>query len=343
MKAMILEKVSDLAREHSPLTLVDIAIPKPGPNDILIKVLCCGVCHTELDEIEGRAMPAKFPVTLGHQVVGTVAEIGSGVHLFVPGQRVGVAWIFSACGSCKYCTQGLENLCSSFQATGLHASGGYAEFMVVNENFAHPIPEIFSNAEAAPLLCAGAIGYRSLQLAEIENGDILGLMGFGASAHLVLKMATYLYPDSKIFVFARNAQEQDFARSLGAFWAGSIDQSPPVKADAIIDTTPAWLPMIKSLENLNPGARLVINAIRKEESDKKSFLDLDYRSHLWMEKELKSVANITRRDVREFLELASKIPVKPEIELYDFKEANKALLDLKHRHIKGAKVLIMDE
>jgi propanol-preferring alcohol dehydrogenase len=177
----------------------------------------------------------------------------------------------------------------------------------------------------------------------MENGDILGLMGFGASAHLVLKMATYLYPDSKIFVFARNAQEQDFARSLGAFWAGSIDQSPPVKADAIIDTTPAWLPMIKSLENLNPGARLVINAIRKEESDKKSFLDLDYRSHLWMEKELKSVANITRRDVREFLELASKIPVKPEIELYDFKEANKALLDLKHRHIKGAKVLIMDE
>jgi propanol-preferring alcohol dehydrogenase len=343
MKAMVLNKVCDLAREHSPLTLVDLPIPKPGADQILVKVLCCGVCHTELDEIEGRAMPAKFPVILGHQAIGTVAETGSATHLFIPGQRVGIAWIFSACGECKYCINGLENLCSSFQATGLHAPGGYAQYMVVNENFAHPIPEIFSNAEAAPLLCAGAIGYRSLRLADIRNGETLGLTGFGASGHLVLKMARYLFPDSKIIVFARNAQEQDFARSLGASWAGDIDQSPPFHANAIIDTTPAWNPVVKSLGNLSPGGRLVINAIRKEATDKNSILNLDYKSHLWLEKEIKSVANITRNDVREFLGVASNIPIKPEVELYDFADANIALLDLKHGHIKGAKVLVMEE
>ncbi len=342
MKAMVLKRVCDLGKEHSPLTLVDLPVPKPGASEILIKVLCCGVCHTELDEIEGRAMPAKFPITLGHQVVGTVAETGSETHLFVPGQRVGVAWIFSTCGKCEYCINGLENLCSSFQATGLQACGGYAEYMVVNENFAHPIPEIFSNAEAAPLLCAGAIGYRSLRLADIGNGEVLGLTGFGASGHLVLKTARHLFPDSKIIVFARNAEEQRFARSLGAFWAGDIDQLPPFKANAIIDTTPAWNPVVKSLENLSPGGRLVINAIRKEGTDKNSMLNLDYKSHLWMEKEIKTVANITRNDVSEFLRIASSIPIKPEVELYDFADANKALLDLKHRHIKGAKVLVME-
>ncbi len=341
MKAMVLNKVCDLMHNHSPLTMIDIPIPKPNANEILIKVSCCGVCHTELDEIEGRAMPAKFPVTLGHQVVGIVEDIGEGVKLFRGKERVGVAWIFSACGHCEYCVNGSENLCTSFQATGLDAPGGYAEYMVVNENFAHVIPENFSDAEAAPLLCAGAIGYRSLRLADITNGNTLGLTGFGASGHLVLKMARYLYPDSKIVVFARSDHEQDFARSLGASWAGNSDESPPLKADAIIDTTPAWKTVLKSLENLKPGGRLVINAIRKEEADKKSLLDLSYQNHLWMEKEIKSVANLTRNDVKEFLKIASQIPIKPATETYDFKDANRALLDLKHRHVRGAKVLLM--
>jgi alcohol dehydrogenase, propanol-preferring len=343
MKAMVLNRVCDLTREHSPLTMVELSVPKPAANEILIKVLCCGVCHTELDEIEGRAMPSIFPVTLGHQVIGVVAEAGSGARSFTIGQRVGVAWIFSACGKCKYCSGGLENLCESFQATGLNAHGGYAQYMVVNEHFAHAIPEVFSNEEAAPLLCAGAIGYRSLRLSDLHDGNILGLTGFGASGHLVLKIAQYLYPHSKTIVFARSVQEQDFARSLGAAWAGGIDQPPPFKADAIIDTTPAWNPILQSLENLNPGGRLVINAIRKEEADKKTVLNLDYKAHLWMEKEIKSVANITRNDVKEFLMVSSKIPIKAEIEVYDFADANKALLDLKHRHIKGAKVLVMEK
>lgn len=339
---MVLNNVCDLMHDYAPLTMVDLPIPESKANEILIKVSCCGVCHTELDEIEGRAMPAKFPITLGHQAVGLVVDVGPGATLFRQGDRVGVAWIFSACGKCNFCVNGLENLCDSFQATGQDAAGGYAEYMVVNENFAHAIPEVFSDAEAAPLLCAGAIGYRSLHLANLRNGNTLGLTGFGASGHLVLKMARYLFPHSKIIVFARSTQEQDFARTLGASWAGNIDDQSPIKADAIIDTTPVWKTIVRSLENLSPGGRLVINAIRKEEKDKKFLLDLEYKDHLWMEKEIKSIANITRKDVREFLRIAANIPLKPEIELYDFTKANDALLDLKHKHLKGAKVLVMN-
>lgn len=342
MKAMVLNKVCDLMHDRAPLELVDLAVPQPKANEILIKVSCCGVCHTELDEIEGRAMPPTFPITPGHQVVGVVAGVGDEAKIFTRGDRVGVAWIFSACGKCSFCINGCENLCASFVATGRDAPGGYAEYMVVNENFAYKIPVAFSDAEAAPLLCAGAIGYRSLLLANLSNGNTLGLTGFGASGHLVLKLARYLFPGSKIVVFARSNHEQDFARSLGAFWAGNIEDASPLKADAIIDTTPVWRTIVKALENLNPGGRVVINAIRKEEKDKQALLDLNYTDHLWMEKEIKSVANITRRDVTEFLQVASRIPIKPEVELYDFINANNALLDLKHRHVKGAKVLVMN-
>jgi propanol-preferring alcohol dehydrogenase len=341
MKAWILKNICDLRMENRPLSLVDLPLPEPGHHEIRIKILCCGVCHTELDEIEGRTPPSSFPMILGHQVVGLVDKRGAHSGRFKMGDRVGVAWIFMACGQCENCLAGRENLCELFRGTGRDANGGYAEYMVANEKFAYPIPEVFTDAQAAPLLCAGAIGYRSLNLAGITNGKTLGLSGFGASGHLILKMATHLYPDSKVLVFARNKSEQEFALSLGAYWAGDFNELPPFKAHAIIDTTPVWGTIVQSLLNLHAGGRLVINAIRKEDVDKESLLAINYSDHLWMEKEIKSVANIVREDVERFLELAARIPIVSEVEPYTFDQANEAILDLKHKHVKGAKVLVM--
>ncbi|RPI44486.1 MAG: alcohol dehydrogenase, partial [Bacteroidetes bacterium] len=213
------------------------------------------------------------------------------------------------------------------------------EYMVVPASSAFPVPGIFSDAEAAPLLCAGAIGYRSLRLTGIRNGQRLGLTGFGASAHLVLKMVRHQFPDSPVFVFARSREEQEFARELGAIWAGDTSGDPGEELDAIIDTTPVWKPVLEAMKKLAPGGRLVINAIRKEDTDKNLLMDLDYPVHLWMEKEVKSVANVARRDVSEFLELAASIPIRPDTIEYPLEEANTALLELKNRKIRGAKVL----
>jgi propanol-preferring alcohol dehydrogenase len=212
----------------------------------------------------------------------------------------------------------------------------------VPEAFAYRIPGIFSDSEAAPLLCAGAIGYRSLRLSGMSDGQTLGLSGFGASAHIVLKLAEHLFPHSEFFVFSRSESEQVFARELGAAWAGNFTDSPPVHLDCMIDTTPVWKPVVESLRHLAPGGRLVINAIRKEELDKHHLLELDYPLHLWMEKEIKSVANVSRQDVREFLQLAASIPIRPEFQEYPLIHANQALLELKNRKIKGAKVLRLD-
>jgi alcohol dehydrogenase, propanol-preferring len=347
MKAMVLHRISDLRKNDSPLILEDWPVPVPGEGEILIKIAACGVCHTEIDEIEGRTSPPRFPVIPGHQVIGRVAENGPGSNLFRPGDRVGVAWIYSSCGKCQYCLSGNENLCRDFRATGRDHNGGYAEYMVVSEKFAHAIPDIFSDEEAAPLLCAGAIGYRSLRLTGFHpypRGEgvgvgALGLTGFGASAHLVLKMVKFMYPGKRIYVFARNEQERAFALELGAMWAGdSIDESPE-KLDAIIDTTPVWKPVVEALKNLKPGGRLVINAIRKEDKDKDYLLKLDFPEHLWMEKEIKSVANVALNDVREFIALAAKIPIVPEVQVYPLEDANIALTELKRQQIRGAKVL----
>jgi propanol-preferring alcohol dehydrogenase len=302
-------------------------------------VFTCGVCHTELDEIEGRTPPPRLPIVLGHQVVGRVEDAGAAVKKFKRGDRVGMAWIFSACGTCKFCRTGQENLCPDFLATGRDADGGYAELMTVREDFAFPIPDFFSDAEAAPLLCAGAIGYRSLRLTGLKDGGNLGLTGFGASAHLVLKMARHRFPGSKIFVFARNEKERAFARELGAAWAGNTTDPSPDKLDAIIDTTPVWTPVVEALKNLEPGGRLVINAIRKEEVDKEVLQRLDYPTHLWLEKEIKSVANVARRDVGEFLQLAAEMRIKPEVQEFPLEEANEALVELKAGKVRGAKVL----
>ena len=341
MKAWILTKAYDLHNETQPLELAEMPVPIPADDEILIMVSCCGVCHTELDEIEGRALPPSYPVIPGHQVIGTVHARGEKSSRFKPGYRVGVAWIFSACGKCEFCGSGQENLCEHFKGTGRDENGGYAEFMKVGEKFAYAIPETFSDVQAAPLLCAGAIGYRSLNLSGLRNGQTLGLSGFGASGHLVLKMAQHLFPSSEIFVFARSKAEQEFARSLGASWAGDITESPPRNAHAIIDTTPAWRTIVESLGHLRPGGRLVINAIRKESSDLDVLLTISYQEHLWMEKEIKSVANIVRHDVESFLTLAASIPIFSEVEIYPFERANEALLDLKQKHVKGAKVLVM--
>jgi propanol-preferring alcohol dehydrogenase len=339
MRAMILERLCRLDENQTPLVPADLPVPTPGSGEVLVRVAACGVCHTELDEIEGRTPPPRLPVVLGHQVVGRVESRGPGAEVFEEGDRVGVAWIFSACGRCEHCLAGDENLCPAFRATGRDAHGGYAALMVAPEKFVYRIPEVFSDAEAAPLLCAGAIGYRSLRLTGLGDGHRLGLMGFGASAHLVLKIVRHRFPKMRVHAFARSEREREFARELGAVWAGGIEEEPPEKLDAVIDTTPVWTTVVASLKNLAPGGRLVINAIRKEERDKETLLRLDYPAHLWMEKEIKSVANVARRDVQEFLALAAEIPIRPEVQEYPLAEANRALAELKAGKIRGAKVL----
>ena len=339
MKALILTELASVRANPTPLQLVNLPDPTPGPGEVLLQVAACGVCHTELDEIEGRTPPPVLPVILGHQVVGRVAGRGPGTNRFAVGDRVGVAWIFSACGACPACLAGDENLCPHFRATGRDAPGGYAELMAVPEAFAYPIPDAFSDVEAAPLLCAGAIGYRSLRLANLADGQPLGLTGFGGSGHLVLMLAQRFYPRSPVCVFARSPEERAFALELGAAWAGDTADTPPQPPAAIIDTTPAWKPVIEALAALAPGGRLVINAIRKEEGDKAELLRLDYPRHLWLEKEIKSVANVAQRDVAEFLALAAQIPIRPEVEVYPLEAANQALFELKTKRVRGAKVL----
>ncbi len=345
MKAQVIHRLCTLpdteggVGEAEPLALSDVPVPRPQRKEILVRVSACAVCHTELDEIEGRTPPPRLPVVPGHQVVGRVEEVGDGVTRFGIGDRVGVAWIFSACGTCRFCREGYENLCPDFKATGRDAGGGYAEYMTVHEEFAFAIPAAFTDEEAAPLLCAGAIGYRSLRLAGIEDGATLGLTGFGASAHLVLKMVRHRFPRTGVFVFARSEKERVFARELGAQWAGDTREAAPEKLNAIIDTTPTWTPVVEALRNLAPGGRLVVNAIRKEDADRQYLTRLDYPTHLWLEKEIKSVANVTRRDVQEFLSLAAEIPIKPEVQTYALEDANRALVELKQRKIRGAKVL----
>ncbi|HEY5536775.1 MAG TPA: zinc-dependent alcohol dehydrogenase family protein [Ignavibacteria bacterium] len=341
MKALLLNKICNLNENNSPLQLKDIPAPVPLENEILIKVHTCGVCHTELDEIEGRTPPPVFPIVLGHQVVGKVIEKGNRANKFKIDNRVGVGWKFSSCGKCSYCLDGNDNLCSEFKATGRDVNGGYAEYMAVPEDSAFLIPDIFSDSEAAPLLCAGAIGYRSVKLSLLRNGQSIGLTGFGASAHLVLKMIKHKFPDTKIFVFARSEKEREFARYLGADWTGNTTDLSPEKLNSIIDTTPVWSPIVEALRNLMPGGRLVINAIRKEDIDKDYLMKINYPEHLWMEKEIKSVANVSASDIEQFLKLASEIPIRPEYLEYKFEDANVALSELKQRHIRGAKVLVI--
>jgi propanol-preferring alcohol dehydrogenase len=334
---MVLASIAEFQENSEPLQLVELARPEPGNGEVLIRVAVCGVCHTELDEIEGRAPPPNLPVVPGHEIVGRIAGMGVGCSRYEIDQRVGVGWIHSSTGDVD------ENIDEAFAATGRDVDGGYAEYVVVPETYAYAIPDVFTDAEAAPLLCAGGVGYRSLRLAKISDGQVLGLTGFGGSGHLVLQMAKHIYPDGKVFVFARSRTEQAFALELGADWSGDTSDTPPEAPHAIIDTTPAWKPVLAALERLRPGGRLVINAIRKEAADRDLMANISYEEHLWLEKEIKSVANVTHRDIEEFLPIAGEIPLRVETQSYPLEQANQALNDLRAGHIRGAKVLIISE
>jgi propanol-preferring alcohol dehydrogenase len=333
---MILTAIGPFGPESSPLSLADLPVPEPGPSEVRLRVSACGVCHTELDEIEGRVATAKLPIVLGHQAVGYVDAVGHRARRPLLGDRVGVGWIHHSCGG-EY-----ENLSPDFRATGRVLDGGYAEYMTVPEDYAYPIPAVFSDVEAAPLLCAGGVGYRALRLASLRDGDPLGFTGFGGSAHLVLQLVKHRYPSSPAYVFARDPRQREFARSLGADWAGATEARPPQPLAAIIDTTPAWRPVLAALHNLRPGGRLVINAIRKEDDDRDTMATISYAEQLWLEKEIKTVANVTSRDIAEFLPLAAAARLKPEVQCYALEEANAALRDLKYGPIRGAKILTMN-
>jgi len=330
---MLLKRIVSLQDDPEPLTLEDIPAPEPAPDEVLIRVSACGVCHTELDEIEGRTPPSVWPMIPGHEVIGRVAKTGDRVTKLEVGDRVGVGWIFKSTGDDD------ENISDAFVATGRDANGGYAEFMTAHEQYAYRIPDCFTDYEAAPLLCAGGVGYRSLKLARMRNGEFLGLTGFGGSGHLVLQLARHLYPKSPIYVFARSPEERKFGIELGATWAGDTGDEPPEQPHAIIDTTPAWRPVLAALKCLRPGGRLVINAIRKEDLDKSLMAEIDYAEHLWQEKELKTVANVTSHDIKAFLEIAAQAGIRPEVQVYPLEEANKALCELRSGNVRGAKVL----
>ena len=335
MKAMVLNKISSI--EGKPLEIVDLPDPVPAPSQIRVKVSACGVCHTELDEIEGRVSPSRFPMILGHEIVGKVESLGSRITRFKEGDRVGIAWINWACGECSFCLKGEENLCDKAKWTGKDVNGGYAQYTVISQDFAYPIPERFTDVQAAPLLCAGVIGYRALKLSGMEDSKILGLYGFGASAHIVIQIAKYKYPNCQVFVFTRPGQKehQDLAQKLGADWIGATGDTAPAKLNCAIDFTPVGVPVREALRNLEKGGRVVINAIRKVTP----IPELDYAEHLWHEKEIKSVANVTRRDAQEFLPLAAEIPIVPEIQEFRLEEANQVLILLNQGKIRGAGVL----
>jgi len=333
MKAMVLKKPS--VAEEKPLELVDLPIPEPVDNQVLVKVSVCGACHTDLDEVEGRLIPSRLPIVPGHQVVGTVAEKGKAVTKFSIGDRVGVTWLYWSCGKCDFCRTGQENLCEQAKWTGKDANGGYAEYMVVCEDYAYLLPETFSDSQAAPLLCAGVIGYRTVRLAEIVDGEVIGLYGFGASAHIVIQVIKHKFPNCPVFVFTKTEQHGQLAKKLGAAWTGRSGDRPPEKLNKAMDFTPVGECVRDALEVLDRGGRLVINAIRKETP----VPALEYAQYLWLEKEVKSVANVTRADAEEFLPLAAQIPIVPTMEEFPLEQANEVLLSIKHSRVRAAAVL----
>jgi propanol-preferring alcohol dehydrogenase len=333
MKAVVLTRTCPV--EEHPLKMVDLPVPVPADNEILVKVSVCGVCHTDLDEAEGRLIPAKLPIVPGHQVVGTVAEKGKNVTKFRTGERVGITWLYWACDRCDFCRTGRENLCLNAKWTGKDADGGYAEFMVVGEDFAYPLPERFSDSEAAPLLCAGVIGYRTLRLAELTDGERIGLFGFGACAHIVIQVIRHKFPNCRVYVFTKAEHHARLAENLGAVWTGLSTDEPPEKLNKVMDFTPAGECVRDALAVLDRGGRLVINAIRKETP----VPPMEYAKYLWLEREIKSVANVTRADAEQFLPLAAEIPIVPTIEEFPLADANEALIRMKHSRLKAAAVL----
>jgi propanol-preferring alcohol dehydrogenase len=329
MQIMQLQRAAPV--ETKPLVDAEIDVPEPDSHQVLLKIHTCGVCHTDLHIVEGELALPHLPTVPGHQVVGTAEAVGEKVTLHQPGDRLGVPWLYQSCGVCRYCQAGKENLCENIRFTGLHANGGFAEYMVVHEQFAYPIPEVFSDVEAAPLLCAGVIGYRSLRLSRVQPKQRLGLYGFGAAAHIVIQIARHW--DCQVFVFTRSEAHRQLARSLGAVWAGRAEDEPGAVMDSSIIFAPAGGLVPQALRVLNKGGTLALGGIHMS-----PIPEMPYEL-LWHERTIQSVANSTRQDVTELLQVAAEIPVKTEVELFPLNEANEALLRLKQSQINGAGVL----
>jgi len=329
MRAMVLDapKSGLIARDREP--------PVPGAGEVVVSVVACGVCRTDLHLVDGELPMARYPVVPGHQVVGRIVSRGEGSHRFAEGDRVGVAWVGWTCGSCEFCRRGEENLCRSAEFTGCHRDGGYADLVVADERFCVPMPEVWDDVEAAPLLCAGLIGYRSLRMA--GDGQRLGLYGFGAAAHIVAQVARF--EGREIFAFTRPGDRKgtEFARTLGAAWAGGSDEDPPEVLDAAIIFAPVGALVPTALHHVRPGGRVVCGGIRM--SDIPSF---PYEL-LWEERSIVSVANLTRRDAVEFFEVASRVPVRTRVTAYPLAAANDALDDLRHGRFEGAAVLTIED
>lgn len=329
MRIMSLIKTQRI--EEKPLKAVEAELPVVGPGELRIKVSACGVCRTDLHIIEGELPPKKLPLIPGHQVVGKVEQLGQDVTLYKVGDRVGVGWLYFTCGKCHFCQKDQENLCEKAEFTGYSRDGGYANYLTVNESFAHPLPSGLDDVHTAPLLCAGVIGYRAYKFAQVKKGDALGLVGFGASAHLVIQVARHF--GVKVYVFTREESHKRLARDFGAVWVGGVEEVPPQKLTAMILFAPVGNLVPKLLPHLERGGRLVINAIHMT-----PIPQLDY-SLLWPEREILNVANGTRKNAAEFLLLAAKIPIKTIVTTYPLLEAHEALIQLKHGQVTGAAVL----
>ncbi|HYA95200.1 MAG TPA: zinc-dependent alcohol dehydrogenase family protein [Terriglobales bacterium] len=333
MRAMVLEKPRPA--EEAPLQLRDIPEPTSRPGEIRVRVRVCGVCHTDLHIVQGELPMHKLPVVPGHQVVGVVDAVGTGAKGFKEGDRAGVIWLHSTDGSCEYCRRNSENLCVNAKFTGYDVNGGYAESVIVPAAFAYTIPKTFSDENAAPLLCAGVIGYRSLKLSGAARSDGLGLYGFGASAHIVLQIARHM--GCEVYVFTRAAAHRELAKKLGAAWVGDAKDRPPHELDAAIVFAPAGPVVLDALRALRKGGTVALAGITMT-----PIPQMDY-SLMYGERIVRSVANSTRQDARELLELAAEVPVRTAVTPYALEEANRAVADMKHSRIGGAAVLRVSE
>jgi propanol-preferring alcohol dehydrogenase len=329
MRAMVLERPGPASA--GPLVARELPDPEAGPGEVIVEVAACGVCRTDLQLCEGDLEAHQLPVVPGHQVVGRVVETGDDVRDREIGQRVGITWIAGSCGKCRFCESERENLCEAATFTGWDRDGGYAERVAARADFTFPLPDGFDDLAAAPLLCGGVIGYRSLKVSGIRPGGRLGLYGFGASATCVIQVARHW--ECEVFVATRSEREQDRARRLGAVWAGGYDEKPPEPLDAAITFAPVGSVVVDALRAVDRGGVVAVNAIHLDRVP-----EFPYEL-LWRERSLRSVANVTRRDVTEFLEIVAQVPVRTEYDLFPLPKANGALADLGAGKVSGAAVL----
>lgn len=319
--------------EKNPLAVAEIEKPAPRSHEVLLRVTACGICHTDLHVVEGDLHLPKLPLTPGHQIVGIVEAVGEAVTRFKRSDRVGIPWLYATCGECEFCTSDRENLCIDPQFTGYHVDGGFAEFVVVREDFAYSLPDAFADVEAAPLLCAGVIGYRALRLSGIKPGGRIGLYGFGASAHIAIQIL--IHEGCEAYVYTRSQNHRDLASELGATWTGSAEEKAPHEIDSAVMFAPAGRLVPLALGALKKGGTLALAGIHMS-----PIPEMKYEL-LYHERTLRSVANSTRADVRELLDIASRIPVRTDVTTYALDDVNRALRELKESRIRGSGVLVV--